>query len=134
LSFDSITHIFHGTPTMVDTLYIKITATDVAGASVSVTCILEIIDPFAISETKARSISIFPNPTNKQINISFGSLLPETAIVEICNIEGKCILLKIYYSPSVITIDLVGKPIGIYMLKLNIDGVLINRKICLIEE
>lgn len=129
LAFDSITHVFTGTPTSVETLNIKVTATDTAGAAVSTTFKIFVKSPAAIDETSRFGIKITPNPTSGLIKITLGSLSENTATAEIRNIEGKLIQSETFSNE--LNLDLSNQPKGIYLLKLIIDNKVFIQKICL---
>jgi len=75
------------------------------------------------------AINIFPNPSNGIINISFEKILNKKVAIEIIDINGKVISSTNYINLSDTTIDLSGNSKGIYLLKVTIDGEIINRKI-----
>jgi hypothetical protein len=66
---------------------------------------------------------------SSQLNISLEPLSGKTAIVEISNPKGKVILIKSFENK--ISIDLTGKPKGIYVLKLLNNSEMIVRKVVL---
>ncbi len=131
LSFDTITATFSGTPTAVEILNIKITATDTAGASVSTSLKITVTDHVSIDQVKGQpeGVLIYPNPTNGLINISLSSMPNKTARAEICNLQGKVVLTNTFKKST--CIDLTDCPKGICILKLLIDGELTVRKICI---
>jgi hypothetical protein len=129
LSFNSTTRTFSGTPTIVENLNIRITATDNAGKAVSAT--FNIGGVTSVHQIKEQDVRIFPNPTNGQVNISLDALSGKKAKVEISNLEGKLIFSNSYQNLTVTTINLKNNPYGIYILKLTIDGDIVIKKICL---
>jgi len=129
LTFDTITRTFDGIPTIVQTLLIKVTATDTAGATASATFKIKINPLTAINQIEKQGVRIFPNPTNGLINISLDALLDKTTIVEISNLEGQVILTNTFKNN--ISIDFMDKPKGIYIIKLFIDNKTIISKICI---
>ncbi|MBK6345134.1 MAG: T9SS type A sorting domain-containing protein [Bacteroidales bacterium] len=129
LTFDSIAATFFGTPDMIQTLNIKVIATDSTGASVSEIFKIKIEEPTSVDQVKSFDVSIFPNPTNGIINVALNTLSGKTAIAEVCNPEGKVILKNTF--DSSFRIDITDKPKGIYLLKLMIDNEVIVSKICL---
>ncbi len=130
LVFDSITHVFSGTSQTAEILNIKVTATDTAGAIVST--IFQIsISPNSINELNSHMVNIFPNPSSGRINISLGTLSDKTAIVEIKNLEGKTIITNTFINE--VSIDMFGKPNGIYIIKLYIDNEILIGKVCIVN-
>ncbi|MEI7492253.1 MAG: putative Ig domain-containing protein [Bacteroidota bacterium] len=131
LSFDTITATFSGTPTAVEILNIKITATDTAGASASTSFKITVTDHVSIDQVKGQpeGVLIYPNPTNGLINISLSSMPNKTARAEICNLQGKVILTSTFQKD--VCLDLTGCPKGICILKLFIDDETTIRKICI---
>ena len=97
---------------------------------------IKIIDKFrSVSSIKQQTIEqniqVYPNPTKDKIKITFGSVQYKTIIVEITDIDGKLISSDTFRNLSAATIDLTANTKGIYFLNLNIDGVMINKKICI---
>ncbi len=131
LTFDSITRTFSGTPTIIQTLNIKVTVTDTAGATVFTTFKIYVHAPSAINQIteQNKGFKIFPNPSNGQINISSSELSGKIVILEISNLEGKVILKDTFVND--ISIDFASKPKGIYVIKLFIDKEVITSNICL---
>jgi hypothetical protein len=131
LPFNPVTKTFSGTPITVGSVSIKVTATDIAKASVSATFTLKVVGNPAnwIQQTFKENIQVFPNPTKDKITVSFGSLQYKTAVVELTDISGKLISTDTYHNLSIATIDLIGNPKGIYILNLSIDDINYNKKI-----
>lgn len=76
-----------------------------------------------------QNIQLYPNPTNNTIIIQFGKLSYKTASVKLMDIEGKLILSDTCKGLPAVTIDLTMKPKGIYILRIDIDGEVYNKKI-----
>jgi hypothetical protein len=131
LTFDTIAGSFTGTPANIETLNIRVTATDTAGAAASTNFKIIVNNPVSIDQINRQSedIMIFPNPTNGLINISLDAFSGKPAIVEIRNPEGKVVLKKSFENKM--SIDLTGNPGGIYLLKLFYDHEMICRKVVL---
>jgi hypothetical protein len=87
-----------------------------------------------INQILQQNIQVFPNPTKDKINVNFGTLQYKKAFVEITNISGKIISSETLHNSSTTIIDLTGKPKGVYILNLIIDGEKINKKIILIDK
>ncbi len=131
LSFNPGTRNFSGTPSSIETLNIKVTATDTAGASVFDVFSLNVVNLNAINQLEDHNIEIYPNPLKDEVNISFGNKPYHTSVVKIANINGKSIFSQSYHNLSEVTVDLTDNPSGIYILSICIDGELLHRKICI---
>jgi hypothetical protein len=129
LTFDTISATFSGTPEIVQTLNIRVKATDTAGASASATFKIVINPQTDIDNTIWKGVRFFPNPTSGLISISSDAFSDKLTIVEISNIEGKVILINSFTND--ISIDLTSRPKGIYVMKLILDNEVITSKICL---
>lgn len=131
LTFDPITHNFSGIPTSVQTLNIKVTATDTAGATAYTIFKIFVHAPTVINQIteQNKEFKIFPNPSNGIINISSSELFGKTVILEISNLEGKVILKDTFVND--ISVDFASKPKGIYIIKLYDDCKVITNNICL---
>jgi hypothetical protein len=131
LTFDTIAGTFAGTPSIIETLNIRVTATDTAGAAASTNFKIIVNPPVSIEQINGQreSVMIFPNPTSGLINISLDSFSGKKAMVEIRNPEEKVVLIKSFENKMII--DLTGKPMGIYILKLFNDHEMIVRKVVL---
>ncbi|MCX6273013.1 MAG: T9SS type A sorting domain-containing protein [Bacteroidetes bacterium] len=126
-----MTGTFSGTPAVTETLNIKVTATDTAGASASTNLKIIVNAPSATDTINRQndSVKILPNPTSGFINIAFNSLSRKSATAEIRNPEDKLILSKSFKNK--IIIDLTDRPRGIYVLKLHNDHEMIVRNLVL---
>jgi hypothetical protein len=131
LTFDTIAGTFEGTPAIIETLKIRVTATDTAGASASTNFKIMVNNPVSIDQINGQreGVRIFPNPTSGLINVSLDAFSGKTVIVEISDLMGE-VLLKNTFINS-ITMNLADKPKGLYILKLQIDNEIIIRKVCL---
>jgi hypothetical protein len=129
LTFDTLSSTFLGIPPIIQTLNIKLTATDTAEVSVSTTLKITVNSPASIDPVNGQheGVLIFPNPTIGLINISFDSFKGKNATFELRNPEGKILLMKSFENKM--SIDLTGNPEGIYILKLHNDHVMIVRKV-----
>jgi hypothetical protein len=76
-----------------------------------------------------QNIQFFPNPVNNTINILFGKLSYKNAIIKLMDIEGKLILSDTCHNLPAVTIDFTGKPKGLYILRLDVDGEILEKKI-----
>ncbi|MEI6884217.1 MAG: putative Ig domain-containing protein [Bacteroidota bacterium] len=129
LSFSPLTLAFTGTPDSVKVLFIKVTATDTAGATASSTFKLNVQAPSLIDNTsKNTSLRIFPNPTDGNVTVSIESGSEAPAVIEIINLHGKTILTKTFKNFT--TLDLTSELKGIYVARLLVDDKVIISKIC----
>lgn len=79
--------------------------------------------------SSGQDIIIYPNPSNGQFNIILGEVPYRVAMVEVCDLEGRLILSSAIHNKTRATIDLSGHARGVYLVKLVIDGEIVNRKI-----
>jgi hypothetical protein len=130
LSFDSITGTFSGIPDSIQTLIIKVSATDTAGASASTNFRIFVGPPTAIDlrNNPGANVRIFPNPTAGILNVSTDRSAGETATVDVRNLVGEVLQKSAFVSN--ITLDLSGMPKGLYILRLQIGDEIIIRKVC----
>lgn len=129
LTFTPGTITFSGTPAEAQTLNIKLTATDTAGASASATFKIVIGFHVAIEQVEQQVARVFPNPTNGLFNITLNSSADKTARLEIYNLQGK--IIRAGNFKKSVRMDLTGNPEGIYILMLNTGNELLVSKICL---
>jgi hypothetical protein len=131
LTFDTIAGAFTGTPVDIETLKIRVTATDTAGAAASTDFKIIVSNPVSIEPGtgQGKSILIFPNPTSGQVNISLNSLPAGIALAEVYNLQGKAIHKEAFRNS--IRFDMTGRPKGVYFIKLLIDNEITVRKICI---
>jgi hypothetical protein len=133
LLFNAGTKTFSGTLDSVGSYTIKVTATDIAMASVSTTFSLNVVgNPTSIIKPAFDdNIQVYPNPAKDKINISFDFIQYKTAIVKISDISGKLISSDTYHNLSTATIDLKGQSPGIYLVNIFIDDKIVTKKFCL---
>jgi hypothetical protein len=74
-------------------------------------------------------VKVYPNPTNGQFTMSFGSNLIDEALVTIFNLQGTQVFPKTFQNTTSATIDLTGHPTGIYVVKVIADGVSYEEKV-----
>ncbi len=129
LTFDTLAGTFTGTPEVTETLNIRVTATDTAGAAASTSFKIMVNNPVSIDQIHGQTegVRIFPNPTSGFLNISLGSLSGITAIVEIRNPEGKAMLKSIFKND--IRLDLANRAKGMYFINLTVDNKTVIRKV-----
>ncbi|MFA6127737.1 MAG: putative Ig domain-containing protein [Bacteroidales bacterium] len=132
LEFDSETLTLAGTPTEAGTFTVTVLATDAVEASASTTFSLKINVASGIdNQGLNQNIRLFPNPVKDKLHLSFGTGAYRNANIMISSIAGEIVVSSIMHRGSTATIDLTGKAPGIYVLRLSIDGEIINRKFCL---
>jgi len=130
LAFDPVSRSFSGTPKMVGTLNLKVTATDNTNVSVATSFKLAIKESTAKNENDKQGVKIFPNPSSGRIRISLDPLPGKTASFEILNMAGQLVMKNNFTNE--ISIDLADKPKGMYIIKLTVDNEIIIRRICFI--
>jgi hypothetical protein len=131
LSFDTVTATFTGIPPDAETLIIRVTATDTAGAAASTNVKIKVNNPVSTGRTtgKTKDAVIFPNPSGGLFYLASETCAGKDATVEICNPAGKCVLKKPFVNNM--CVDLTGSPKGIYILKLADDDGMIVRRVVL---
>jgi hypothetical protein len=134
LHFDPATRTFTSTQPLPEakTYTIQVTATDTAKEAVSTSFTLKVVDkPTSINQSFKESIQVFPNPTKAKLTISLGNTLYKSAMFKVTGIDGKLILSNTYQNLASISIDLSGKPKGMYVVSIVVDGKVVNRNVCL---
>jgi hypothetical protein len=131
LTFDSISQTFSGTPEVLETLNIRVTATDTAGAFISTNFKIKVNPPVSVEGKKDNDsgFRVFPNPSHGLINLALDTPAGEPATAEITNLAGEVIATATFRSS--VTMNLQGQPKGLYVLKLQTAGERVIRKICL---
>ncbi|NVO20169.1 MAG: T9SS type A sorting domain-containing protein [Bacteroidetes bacterium] len=129
LSFDSITAAFSGKPNTIQSLNIRIKATDDAGAFIYTIFKIVVLESTSIPSRKAGGIRVFPNPTSGKLNILIDNDMGRTTLAEILSLEGKLLKQKEFNIET--SFDLSDVPKGIYLLKAKINDEMIFKKICL---
>jgi hypothetical protein len=129
LTFDTATQTFSGTPEILETLNIKVTATDTAGAFVSTNFKIRVNPPVSVEGMKGKGTGfrVYPNPSHGLIHLALDSPAGETATAEITNLAGEVILSVTFVNRTII--DLQGHPGGLYILKLRTADETLIRKI-----
>jgi hypothetical protein len=82
----------------------------------------------SIHPTSLKNIQIYPNPVNTKLNILFGTSSFKDAVVTLMDVRGRPILSETCHHLSAVTIDFTGKPEGLYILCIEIDGRLFIKK------
>ena len=131
LTFDTLTGTFTGTPVTEETLNVRVTATDTAGAQAATNFKIVVTPPVSIDQIngQGKDIFVFPNPTGGVFNISLNSTAVNTAIAEVYDLQGKVIKTGMF--KKCIRIDMTGDAKGVYILKLQVDNEITVGKICI---
>ena len=131
LNFDTISGTFTGTPEIIETLEIMVTATDNVGASASTKFKIMVNYPVSTDQQDEQNngVRIFPNPTSGLIYISANSLPNKTAVAEVINPKGVVILKKTFLNSTFF--DMAGNPKGSYLIKISAERNVILRKFCI---
>jgi hypothetical protein len=88
--------------------------------------------PLSVESRKSiQDIYVYPNPAKDYLTISFGNINYKTAFIKITDMSGKLISSDIFQNLSSVMVDMSGNPKGIYILNLSVDGVKLNKKICI---
>ena len=131
LTFDTLSATFSGTPATTETMNIRVTATDTAGASSSTNFKITVTPHTSTDQVNGpnNGVRIFPNPTGGMIYIALDSLSWKIINFEISNMAGTIVDKKSFVNN--VSIDLTDKPRGLYILKLFTDHGVNCRKICI---
>ncbi len=74
-----------------------------------------------VTQLKDSEVSVFPNPTTGQFNLSSKDIL-QNAIVKITNTIGQIVLEKSVLHSDRISVNISDQPSGIYFIEVNADG------------
>jgi hypothetical protein len=132
LIFDEATKRFSGISVEPSSFSVKVIATDTAGASAFAIFSLKVVadlSPTALHFDK--SVQVYPNPTSDKITVSFGPATYAKAFIEIVDVYGQVVQSATCQNSSDVTFCFTNSPKGIYIVKMNIDGVRLNKKISL---
>jgi len=116
LSFNSETKTLSGKPINAQTIDIKITATDMAGESVSDIFELTVLESLNISRNNNVEIEIYPNPASDFIFINLNKI--KNTNLKITDVNGKTILEKNIVSNET-KIDISKFALGTYFIKIQ---------------
>lgn len=81
---------------------------------------ITVLDPTGVEEHNKVSFSIFPNPANDKVNISFEGGNMER--VELFDINGKLVKELVANNPNSMTVDVQGLSTGRYMFNVHTDS------------
>ncbi|HNW73115.1 MAG TPA: putative Ig domain-containing protein [Bacteroidales bacterium] len=129
LTFTDSTVTFAGTPAELQTLNIRLTATDTAGASASATFKIVIGYHVSVEQTVQQEFKVFPNPTGGEVTITLNSKEDKSTTFEICDLNGK--IIKTGTFKSDVSINLTGCNKGMYILRLFSCNGISTGKICI---
>jgi len=122
LDFNNVTRTFSGTPPEVDTLSIKVTATDLGLLSAADEFTITISNNEGIPELNASSFVVFPNPASgDNVYIQSAQSLNSDCSVKIYSLDGRLLLRNEMISSSH-TINISSLPSGTYLLVLDNKG------------
>jgi len=130
LTFDNTSLTFSGIPTVYGTCIIKLTATDLSGASVSDLFIMEVKNAAGIDEIVASDLAIYPNPSDGYLTITFNKPVYNSSTITITDLTGKTVLVKTLFSPTT-KLNLHHLDSGIYLLYIQHDDNLSRLKFIL---
>jgi hypothetical protein len=132
LSFDPDSGNFVGTPPEPGSFIVKVTAADPAAVSAMSSFTLRVIDASGLDlQSLERNIEVFPNPAKDVITLSLGTVIFSNAFVSVTDLIGKEIFSDTIHNRAMATIYLPGNLAGIYFVRINVDGAIVNKKIFL---
>ena len=123
------------TPMIADTGYynIVIKATDPDGATATDTFTVH-VDGYPVSSTliseSVFDVKMYPNPTNDRVNIEINTAFG-ISHVSVYTITGKEIMRRNFYNNHIISFSMRENVSGIYLVKMNIEGKQIVKKLVL---
>ncbi len=124
-----------GTPELADTgcVSIVIQAADPSGAMASDTfdvCVDYVvgINPIAKSQFE---VNLYPNPSQGQVNIDLKSSAIQDIDLSVVDLTGRVVLRKQFSAAERITFDMSNNISGMYLVKLEVGGNLILKKLIL---
>ncbi|NVO20170.1 MAG: T9SS type A sorting domain-containing protein [Bacteroidetes bacterium] len=129
LTFDTITATFSGLPPSIQSILVRVKATDTAGAAASGAFKIKVLEPTSLPSLRDSEIRIFPNPSNGVIKISQDIQTDNQSRIEVYDPLGKVILKNNF--KEFLRIDLSDQPKGIYLIKLIRNNQSTVRKICI---
>jgi len=128
LRMNSIT--LFGTPDAAGRYELEIAAVEAVGTKVTSRLTLYVDGTTEIiSKAQDHPLSIYPNPTTGHITLSLGTSQNHESLVEIYNLQGAQVFSKSFQNTPSATIDLTGKPAGIYLVKVVADEICYKEKI-----
>ena len=143
LSFDSTTRTFSGVISPVQSINIKVTATDTAGASASCFFTLNIIQHIGLEPineivpNEYRLLQNYPNPFNPSTSISFDIIKQTQTILKVYDITGR--LTSVLVNESLragsykVELNAGNLSSGVYFYKLEAGNFIQTRKMILLK-
>lgn len=131
LAFDTLTGTFTGTPQLIETLFIRITATDPSGASASTTLKISCLPPVSTGPGTdfPRGNLVYPNPSAGVITIDLRPSTRATAVAEVCTLLGEVIATRVFDGRT--QFDLSGCPPGIYLVRITQNDTRSVSRVCI---
>jgi hypothetical protein len=82
----------------------------------------------SVVENIENSISIYPNPTQNNINVKFEETI-SNASYRLIDVAGREVVTSTLNGVSSLNLDLSNQNNGVYFLMINIEGEVITKKI-----
>jgi hypothetical protein len=80
------------------------------------------VDPLSINDINAVDFTVYPNPASSFVNITLGSEVSESGLVEIMDVTGRVLNSQIIAAgQSIATIDISDLASGSYLVKVSAD-------------
>jgi Tol biopolymer transport system component len=83
----------------------------------------------SINQSVWENIQAFPNPTTGKYTISFNTVPPQQAFVEIFNLQGNLVFSETFHKTAAASIDLKGFQDVTYIIKVIADGAGFEEKV-----
>lgn len=81
-----------------------------------------------ISQSAGGEINVYPNPTAGQLCIKFNEKTSDKTVVTITDDEGK-VVFRDKLTGDILEVDLSQQSSGVYIVKINVDGKTVVKKI-----
>ncbi len=143
LSFDSTTRTFSGVISPVQSINIKVTATDNAGTSASCTFTLNIIQHIGLEPinenvpNEYRLLQNYPNPFNPSTSISFDIIKQTHTILKVYDLTGKLTVVLVNESLRAgsykVGLNAGNLSSGVYFYKLEAENFIQTRKMVVLK-
>ncbi len=127
LSFDADLMQFSGIPDALQSIDIKLSATDIFGLEVSDVFNLNVKNAVSVSVLNEQAVSVYPNPTDG-IFIIQTKFDNTNGIVSVSNIEGKVLIQK-NISSDLFEVDLSDCSSGVYLIEIKINNTVVRKRI-----
>lgn len=104
-------------------LYYRLKQTDYDGTE-------ELFTPVSVQcDVQERTVSIFPNPVDEQLNISINGSSYHHAAIELVDFSGRVVVTKSFIADNagnIVTLDRNGLSSGAYLVRISLDGEVSN--------